>query len=136
MQGHNHQYERTDPIRDGRPTRPAPDRSTVHPETDGTTYVCVGSGGRPRYRWQPGETDSVRGHETEQAPVTSFLAGPDDQKQAETVTWSRTRYLGYAYLRCAVAPGSGGTDSRLVVHAITDLGEEIDMVRLSRRARR
>ncbi|MCM3848921.1 metallophosphoesterase [Pseudonocardia sp. DR1-2] len=136
VQGHNHQYERTDPIRDGRPTRPAPDRSTVHPETDGTTYVCVGSGGRPRYRWQPGETDSFRGHETEQAPVTSFLAGPDDQKQAETVTWSRTRYLGYAYLRCSVVPGSGGTDSRLVVHAISDLGEEIDMVRLSRRARR
>ncbi|GAA4996055.1 metallophosphoesterase [Pseudonocardia tropica] len=136
VQGHNHQYERTDPIRDGRPTRPAPDRSTVHPETDGTTYVCVGSGGRPRYRWQPGETDSVRGRETGQAPVTSFLAGPDDQKQAETVTWSRTRYLGYAYLRCSVVPGSGGTDSRLVVHAITDLGEEIDMVRLSRRARR
>lgn len=136
VQGHNHQYERTDPIRDGRPTRPAPDRSTVHPETDGTTYVCVGSGGRPRYRWQLGETDSFRGHETEQAPVTSFLAGPDDQKQAETVTWSRTRYLGYAYLRCSVVPGSGGTDSRLVVHAISDLGEEIDMVRLSRRARR
>ena len=136
VQGHNHQYERTDPIRDGRPTRPAPDRSTVHPETDGTTYVCVGSGGRPRYRWQPGETDSFRGHETEQAPVTSFLAGPDDQKQTETVTWSRARYLGYAYLRCSVVPGSGGTDSRLVVHAISDLGEEIDMVRLSRRARR
>lgn len=136
VQGHNHQYERTDPIRDGRPTRPAPDRSTVHPETDGTTYVCVGSGGRPRYRWQPGETDSHRGQETEQAPITSFVAGPDDQKQAETVTWSRTRYLGYAYLRCSVVPGSHGTDSQLVVHAITDLGEEIDKVRLSRPARR
>ncbi|WP_224387870.1 metallophosphoesterase [Pseudonocardia sp. ICBG1293] len=135
VQGHNHQYERTDPIRDGRPTRPAPDRSTVHPETDGTTYVCVGSGGRPRYRWQPGETDSHRGHETPQVPVTSFLAGPDEQKQPETVTWSRTRYLGYAYLRVTVLPGSGAADSRLVVHAVTDLGEEIDTVRLSRPAR-
>ena len=35
--------------------------STVRPETDGTTYVCVGSGGRPRYSWQPGETDRYRG---------------------------------------------------------------------------
>ncbi|MCW2142574.1 hypothetical protein BXY51_007164, partial [Actinoplanes cyaneus] len=31
----------------------APDGSTVHPEKDGTIYVCVGSGGRPRYPFRP-----------------------------------------------------------------------------------
>ncbi|GIE90859.1 purple acid phosphatase family protein [Actinoplanes regularis] len=53
VQGHNHLFERTDPIRHGKRTRAAPDRSTVHPETDGVTYVCVGSGGRARYPFRP-----------------------------------------------------------------------------------
>ncbi|WP_374238118.1 purple acid phosphatase family protein [Actinoplanes sp. DH11] len=56
VQGHNHLLERTDPIRYGRRTRPAPDGSTVFPVTDGVTYLCVGSGGRQRYpfRQAPG----------------------------------------------------------------------------------
>jgi hypothetical protein len=49
VQGHNHLLERTDPIKYGRRTRPAPDGSTVYPATEGVTYLCVGSGGRPRY---------------------------------------------------------------------------------------
>ncbi|MEU4560712.1 metallophosphoesterase family protein [Actinoplanes sp. NPDC023936] len=49
VQGHNHLLERTDPIRYGRRTRHAPDGSTISPVTDGVTYLCVGSGGRPRY---------------------------------------------------------------------------------------
>lgn len=53
VQGHNHLLERTDPIRYGRPTRTAPDGSVVHPQVDGVTYICVGSGGRPRYPFRP-----------------------------------------------------------------------------------
>ncbi|BCY13492.1 metallophosphoesterase family protein [Actinoplanes sp. L3-i22] len=53
VQGHNHLFERTDPIRHGKRTRAAPDGSTVNPATDGTIYVCVGSGGRPRYPFRP-----------------------------------------------------------------------------------
>jgi len=49
VQGHNHLLERTDPIRYGKRTRSAPDGSTIHPAKDGVTYICVGSGGRPRY---------------------------------------------------------------------------------------
>ncbi|MGX6601013.1 purple acid phosphatase family protein [Micromonosporaceae bacterium Da 78-11] len=48
VQGHNHLLERTDPIRYGRRTRSAPDGATIEPATDGVTYLCVGSGGRPR----------------------------------------------------------------------------------------
>jgi hypothetical protein len=56
VQGHNHLLERTDPIRYGKRTRPAPDGATIHPAKDGVTYLCVGSGGRPRYpfRQAPG----------------------------------------------------------------------------------
>ncbi len=53
VQGHNHVFERTDPIRNGVRTRSAPDGSTVHPSRDGVTYICAGSGGRPRYSFRP-----------------------------------------------------------------------------------
>ncbi|AGL17194.1 metallophosphoesterase family protein [Actinoplanes sp. N902-109] len=56
VQGHNHLMERTDPIKNGRRTRSAPDGSTIRPADDGVTYICVGSGGAPRYpfRAKPG----------------------------------------------------------------------------------
>jgi hypothetical protein len=53
VQGHNHILERTDPIKNGAPTKKAPDGSTIEPRKDGVTYMCVGSGGRPRYAFQP-----------------------------------------------------------------------------------
>ncbi|MBW6434244.1 metallophosphoesterase family protein [Actinoplanes hulinensis] len=53
IQGHNHQLERTDPIRFGRRTRSAPDGSTIRPADDGVTYICAGAGGRPRYPFRP-----------------------------------------------------------------------------------
>jgi Calcineurin-like phosphoesterase len=75
VQGHNHQYERTDPIRGGVATRRAPDGASIEAARDGTTYICCGSGGRPRYSWPPGESDSYRGAETPAGPVTSYVAG-------------------------------------------------------------
>ncbi len=53
VQGHNHLMERTDPIKNGKPTRQAPDGSTIRPAQDGVTYLTVGSGGRPRYPFRP-----------------------------------------------------------------------------------
>jgi Calcineurin-like phosphoesterase len=134
VQGHNHQYERTNPIRDGRSTTQAPDRSTVWPAKDGTTYVCVGSGGRPRYDWQPGETDRYRGGpDTNSGTVVrSYLTGPDGTKTPETVDWSQARYLDYAYLSIAVRPAPPGGIASMQVAARSDLGQEIDRVELLR----
>jgi hypothetical protein len=53
VQGHNHLLERTDPIRFGRRSKAAPDGATIRPADDGVTYLCVGSGGRPRYPFRP-----------------------------------------------------------------------------------
>ena len=53
IQGHNHVFERSDPIKYGKRTRSAPDGSTIKPAVDGVTYYTVGSGGRPRYAFQP-----------------------------------------------------------------------------------
>ncbi|MFC5137501.1 metallophosphoesterase [Actinomycetospora rhizophila] len=134
LQGHNHQYERTDPIRRGRAAVRAPDGATVRPETDGTTYLCVGSGGRPRYSWQPGETDRYRGHPGPDSGTTvaSYVALGEDAQQPEQIDWSQARYLDYAYVTVDVAPGPGRTT--LTVRATTDTGREIDRVVLERRS--
>jgi hypothetical protein len=137
VQGHNHQYERTNPIKGGRSTASAPDGATVRPETEGTTYICVGSGGRPRYSWQPGETDRYRGNTGPDSgtQVTSFVNVAGGGKQPEQVDWSQARYLDYALLAVDVVPGQPGSDSTMTVRAISDTGQEIDAVTLVRRAR-
>ncbi|SDF14509.1 metallophosphoesterase [Pseudonocardia oroxyli] len=128
VQGHNHQYERTDPIRGGRATRAAPDGETVRPETDGTTYLCVGSGGRNSNGWLDDAGDSHRGTPGEDREIRSRVHGGED----ESVTWSRVRYRGYAFLRVEVTPGTPGGTATMAVHAVTDGGEEIDRVDLAR----
>src|SRR5882757_3639690 len=136
VQGHNHQYERTNPIKAGRTGRAAPDGATVHPLTDGTTYICVGSGGRPRYTWQPGETDRYRGNTGPDSGthVTSFVNVTNGGKTPEQVDWSQSRYLDYAVLSVDVAPGQPGAESTMTVRAISDTGQEIDAVTLARTA--
>ncbi len=136
LQGHNHQYERTNPIRRGRSAVQAPDGATVRPETDGTTYVCVGSGGRPRYSWLDGVTDRHRGNPGPDSGVTvaSYLALGEDARQPDEADWSQARYLDYAYVTVdVVPPPAGGGETTLTVRATTDTGTEIDRVTLSRR---
>ncbi|MDF2976956.1 MAG: hypothetical protein K0S40_1684 [Actinomycetospora sp.] len=139
LQGHNHQYERTNPIRRGRSVLQAPDGATVRPATDGTTYVCVGSGGRPRYDWQPGVTDRYRGRTGPDSGVSvaSYLALGEDAQQPDLVDWSQARYLDYAFVTVDVVPApTGGGPTSLTVRATTDTGQEIDRVVLERRSRR
>jgi len=134
VQGHNHQYERTNPIKGGRSTTQAPDGATVEPAKDGTIYICCGSGGRPRYAWQKGETDRYRGNTAPDSGtvVTSYVAGPDKSKTPETVDWSQTRYLDYAFLTVHVTPAAPGGRATMSVRAVSDLGTEIDRVDLVR----
>jgi hypothetical protein len=49
----------------------AEEAAVVHPAKDGTTYVVVGSGGRPRYDW----SGAVEGDR-------NFIAGVDTGKPA------------------------------------------------------
>ena len=109
LQGHNHQYERTNPIRRGRSAAQAPDGATVRPETDGTTYVCVGSGGRPRYSWQPNETDRYRGSTGPDSgvDVVSHQALGETARIPDAVDWSQARYLDYAFVTVDVVPPPG-----------------------------
>ena len=134
LQGYNHVFERTDPIRDGKPTTVAADIAIVYPETDGTVYYTVGSAGRPRYNFQPGELETYRGHELADAFVpNSYVWTADGAKNDEAVSWSRVRYRNYAFIRVDVRPGFFVSEMDVV--AVDEYGWEFDKLTYRRRVR-
>ncbi|MGB3481014.1 MAG: metallophosphoesterase [Mycobacterium sp.] len=135
LQGHNHVFERSDPIRGGSPTRVAADQATVYPETEGTVYYTVVSGGRPRYSFQPGELESFRGHELPDTFVPNgYVWTADGDKHTEGVAWSRVRYRNYAFIRVDVRPGV--LVSEMDVVAVDEYGREFDKLIYRRPVRR
>jgi hypothetical protein len=133
VQAHNHCWERTNPIRNGRSTVLAPNGSTVHPATDGTTYICAGSGGRPRTSWIPGVTERFQGLAPDSGTVVaSTLRLSGGAVVPENVDWSQARYRNYAMLAVDVVPGAPGFDSTMTVRTISDRGRLLDTVTLVR----
>jgi hypothetical protein len=134
LQGHNHVFERTDPIRAGKPTKVAADNGIVYPETDGIVYYTVGSGGRPRHNYRPGEQETYRGSELADTFVpNSYVQTADGGKQDEAVNWSRVRYNNYAFIRIDVRPGS--LVSEMDVVAVDEYGREFDKLTYRRQIR-
>jgi hypothetical protein len=134
LQGHNHVFERTDPIRANKPTRVAADNAIVYPETDGTVYYIVGSAGRPRYPFQDGELESYRGHVLPDTFVpNSYVWTPHGTKQPEPVAWSRVRFRNYAFLRVDVRPGF--LVSEMDVVGVDEYGTQFDKLTLRRPVR-
>ncbi|GAA5041352.1 metallophosphoesterase [Nocardia callitridis] len=132
LQGHNHVYERTDPIRAGSPTRIAGDNSIVYPDTDGTVYYTVGGGGRPRYGFQPGSPETFRGNEVADTSVpNSYVWSPSGDKIDEAAPWSRVRFRNYSFLRIDVRPGVFASEMDVV--AVDEYGREFDKVTYRRR---
>jgi hypothetical protein len=134
LQGHNHAFERTDPIRAGAPTRAAEDNAIVYPETDGTVYYTVGSAGRPRYSFQKGEQESYRGNVVPDIFVpNSYVWTADGGKQPEGVGWARVRFRNYAFIRVDVRPGN--LMSEMDVTAVDEYGREFDKLTYRRQVR-
>lgn len=134
LQGHNHVFERTDPIRAGKPTTVAGDNAVVYPETDGTVYYTVGCAGRPRYNFQPGELESYRDHEIPDTFVpNSYVWTPQGGHQPEAVGWSRVRFRNYAFIRVDVRPGT--LVSEMDVVAVDEYGWEFDKLTYRRPVR-
>jgi hypothetical protein len=131
VNGHNHIYERTDPLRGGNVTNPAPIGSTVHPATDGTTYITAGGAGKSLYSFSA--ADSYEGNIDNITSVATYINEPGGTTTNENVTWSRVRYTGYCLLVIDSSPGSayhGG--SALDVRGLDEYGNEIDRIRLVR----
>ncbi|MDN3022670.1 metallophosphoesterase family protein [Streptomyces sp. S.PB5] len=132
INGHNHQYERTDVIKGGEVTRKLPIGGTAHPETDGVVYVTAGAAGRSLYAFSAPQT--YEGHENDVESVDSFI-NTKDGKVDETVAWSRVRYLDYSFLRVDVHPAPGGRTATLTVRGIAETGAEIDRFTVARKVR-
>jgi hypothetical protein len=161
IQGHNHLYERSNPIRYDAATNTgkssveavslsAADPAVVYPEKDGTTYMTVGSAGRPRYAW----AGAVEADRNFLAGVNTGKAGngtvvPADAKTGvgpyasqldftdayESVDWSQARYRDYAFIALDVVPAAPDGTTTMTLRAINEQGAEFDRVIFSRKVR-
>ncbi|MFJ9146843.1 purple acid phosphatase family protein [Streptomyces sp. NPDC102270] len=132
INGHNHQYERTDVIKGDKVAKKLPIGGTAYPETEGVVYVTAGAAGRSLYAFSA--PDSYEGHLAEQESVASFV-NTKDGKVNETVAWSRVRYLNYSFLRVDVEPAAKGHYAKLKVSGIAETGDRIDHFTVARRAK-
>ncbi|MFF9087962.1 fibronectin type III domain-containing protein [Streptomyces sp. NPDC014991] len=132
INGHNHQYERTDVIKGGEVAKELPIGGTAYPETEGVVYVTAGAAGRGLYAFSAPE--SYEGHEHETDFVASFV-NTKGGKVDETVAWSRVRYLDYSFLRVDVTPAPKGRQTTLKVSGIAETGHRVDHFTVSRRAK-
>ncbi|MGW2382548.1 purple acid phosphatase family protein [Streptomyces lincolnensis] len=123
INGHNHVYERTDAIRDGRVGRPVPIGASTDPTRDGIVYVTAGGGGRDLYGFPSGVPESYEGHVRDRESVETFRWTKSQKSDTETVEWSRVRYRGFSLLSVDV---ESGTRPRLKVSALAQNGERID----------
>ncbi|MEV7733460.1 metallophosphoesterase family protein [Streptomyces sp. NPDC088921] len=132
INGHNHQYERTDVIKGDKVAKKLPIGETAYSETEGVVYVTAGAAGRSLYAFTA--PDSYEGHLNEQDSVASFI-NTKDGKVNETVAWSRVRYLNYSFLRVDVEPAAKGHYAKLKVSGIAETGDRIDHFTVARRAK-
>ncbi len=129
INGHNHIYERTDPITAGASTTTAPSGATVNPATQGTTYITAGAAGESLYKF--GVADNYEGSPSSVPSVASYVNQTGAVQVPETVTWSQVRYTGYSLLVVQVVPRFFGRTTMLL-RAINESGTEIDRVTLAR----
>jgi hypothetical protein len=130
INGHNHVYERTDPIRGGSATGTAPIGATIDPALQGTTYVCAGGAGKSLYSFSA--ADSYEGNINNVSPVSTFVNEAGGTQVPETVTWSQVRYTGYCLLVVDVTPPTFGRPSTMLVRGLNEGGVEIDRFTLTR----
>jgi hypothetical protein len=152
VQGHNHVYERTNPLlydaatNSAKSSRQAVSQSPqepaqVWPGRDGTTYVVAGTAGTPRYGWMPGESD--RNFAAGNGSGTTVTASPKKQtgpyvserdfsQRFETVDWSQARYDDYGFVALDVTPAAPGQRTTMVLRFINEQGRELDRVVFNR----
>jgi Calcineurin-like phosphoesterase len=153
VQGHNHVYERTNPLTYDPATNSArsskqavavspSEPAEVEPAKDGTTYVVAGTAGTPRYGWTGAhETDrnfaAGRGSGTTVVADAKREVGPyvneaDFSLTYETVDWSQARYDDYGFVALDVTPAARGHKTTMVLRFINEQGRELDRVAFSR----
>ena len=130
INGHNHVYERTDPLKAGAVTTSAPIGSTVYSATQGTTYVVAGSAGNSLYSFTA--SDSYEGAVDDDTSISTWYRNSSGGKTNETIDWSRIRYTGYALLAVTSEPGSRKAKPKLVLRALNENNVEVDRLTIQR----
>lgn len=118
VNGHNHSYERTAPIRGGQPTVEAPSGATVRAARDGTTYVLAGGGGQAAY---PSALHPA-----------SYVTTETGLRVPETALWSAARFLDNSLVLVDVTPRTGTTRAAMRLSAVDRQGVVVDRVVLER----
>lgn len=129
VSGHNHAYERSDPLRHGQVRRPAPSGASITPEVDGTTYIVVGGGGIGLTNFDVPDR-YLGGAHAPRGAITSGLWTPDGRSVREEGSWSQARFSGYSLLAIDVRPGR--SRSTMCVRALRENGALVDTVTLVR----
>jgi hypothetical protein len=155
IQGHNHVYERTNPLIYDAATNSAKsskqavsvssaEPAMVYPATDGTTYVVAGTAGTPAYGWSgaresnrnfaagTGSGPTVVGDEKKQ--TGPWVNERDFSERFETVDWSQARYDDYGFVALDVVPALAGQTTTMTLRFINEQGKELDRVVFSRTA--
>jgi hypothetical protein len=117
ISGHVHAYERTNPMIAGQPTAQVPSGGTVSPATQGTTYVCAGTGGNALYRTWYGTTLGGDAGNATAPKVWRINAAGKPQDYPDTAEgYSAYRQAAWAVLCVDVTPPAapGGETSMLV----------------------
>lgn len=118
LNGHNHCYERTHPLRAGAVTAEVPGGSSYRPADAGTTYLTVGGGGQAAY----------------QAALhpLSYVTVEGGARLPEEAPWSATRYLDLSLVAVDVSPPDPSGATSLTVRALSAAGNELERVTLLR----
>jgi hypothetical protein len=120
VNGHNHAYERTHPLRGGGVTAQVATGGTVRPAVDGVTYITAGGGGK------------------NDLPVPEFTYPYSTVHQqvgatVEEATWSAVRRLGFSLIVADVTRTT--RTAEMAVRAVTPDGQVFDSVTLRRERR-
>jgi hypothetical protein len=118
VNGHNHSYERTHPLKDGEPKATALPGSTVDAAL-GTTYITAGGAGQQEY------------------PTSTYPAGyvtrEGGVREPETAAWSAVQRNVHSVAVVDVTPRDGQGVATMTIRAIAKVGgTTLDEVTLTR----
>jgi hypothetical protein len=127
LSGHVHAYERTHPMHAGQRTRVVHSGGTVHPVTDGTTYITAGTGGQDLYPTWYGKSGG--GDPGTGKPHIWRFSGGDSaagrrgtghaSNHVDTVTnYSAYRSASYCLVTVDVTPAAKGKKTSMRIRAL------------------
>jgi hypothetical protein len=145
INGHNHIYERTDPLVGGVVTQAAPIGTVLNNNPSsgkpaGTTYIVAGGAGKSLYSFDGNSTDtgivpdSYLGNINVDGAVPTYINSDTSGDITNvTVDWSRTRYTGYCLLVVDSEPGwRPGATSTLKITGLAEDGSVLDYLEIVR----